>query len=192
MVVIPLFSVSYHSSAFATKLGEGWRQNWKYTFGWNCQFSNFQNAHGITKSLEQNITGLTSTLSMCGKCHRQDKVCFIWKKEIMFGTFWTNPPRKHFRLLTFQLFPSWLNLKYRGWKIWALMDTSERVRNCPDIQYQTLFSDYVFFVCFVFFFVLVLSPRCCLFWLFLSWSNVLSLKSGSLCPNSKIVSHKGG
>ena len=52
MVVIPLFSVSYHSSAFATKLGEGWRQNWKYRFGWNCQFSNFQNAHGITKSLE--------------------------------------------------------------------------------------------------------------------------------------------
>ena len=124
VVVIPLFSVSYHSSAFATKLGEGWRQNWKYRFGWNCQYD-FQNAHGITKSLEQNITGLTSTLSMCGKCLRQDKVCFIWKKEIMFGTFWTNPPQKHFRLLTFQLFPSRLNLKYRWWKIWPLMDTSQ-------------------------------------------------------------------
>ena len=168
VVVIPLFSVSYHSSAFATKLGEGWRQNWKYRFGWNCQFSNFQNAHGITKSLEQNITGLTSTLSMCGKCLRQDKVCFIWKKEIMFGTFWTNPPRKHFRLLTFQLFPSWLNLKYRGWKIWALMDTSERVRNCPDIQYQTLFSDFLSVLS-----SFCLFCCCCLF-----------------CPNSKIVSHK--
>ena len=156
VVVIPLFSVSYHSSAFATKLGEGWRQNWKYRFGWNCQYD-FQNAHGITKSLEQNITGLTSTLSMCGKCLRQDKVCFIWKKRddvwnILNKSSSETLQAAHISIVSFMIKPqvSWVeDMGFNG-----------HIRKGAKLPWYTISNSlFRLFVCFVFFlsFLLLLS-----------------------------------
>ena len=139
VVVIPLFSVSYHSSAFATKLGEGWRQNWKYRFGWNCQYD-FQNAHGITKSLElEDVWEMSQTGQSLLYLKKRD---YVW--NILNKSSSETLQAAHISIVSFMIKPqvSWVeDMAFNG--------HITRVRNCPYIQYQTLFSDYVFFVCFV-------------------------------------------